>query len=299
MLKMKNAALATAVLLALAACGGSSPDDADPGLDNGTPVIPGTGPGTDPDPDPGTDPGTDPAPADDTFAGSIVMRSNQVLFNGGDYVNAQDYAVFSTTGVYAQESRAAGASTPLSTFGMRVDQIGMNGQSGTIRVAVEFDNTASDELFQFLVEGATLTINETGRMSIASPDTARAYVVVNNGSGASANVTVAEVPADAVTVSTRPVHDHDPSSFALLVNLDAIMQAAIAAATDADRAVLAGASNANASGRYTLRMGLTGITLENDSGNAITLESPITVGSRAPLGGAGVSGVLYHNVEYP
>lgn len=294
MLKLRNAALSMAVLLALTACGGSSSSDTTAA---DTPVIvPGDNTGT----PPGDNSGGPVTPEPDAvFTGSMITVGNQILFNGTAYANAQDLSTFNTTGVYAQEAGAAGASTPLASIGIRVGQAAMNDQSDNIRVAVEFDNADTDQNFKFLIQGATLSVDAAGIMSLTVPATATGLVTLDDGTGNTASVPLTAVPASALSISTTPVDGSDPNSFALSVNLAAIMDAAIAAADPADALLLDTVSNANATGRYNVRMALTGVTLENEAGNPVTVDQPITVGTQPAVGGSGVTGLLYHNTPYP
>jgi hypothetical protein len=285
MLKMKNAALTMAVILALAACGGGSSDPVDPGTN--TPTNPGTDPGT----DTGTDPGTDPAD-DATFEGNMVLAANQVLFNyPAPNEVAVDYETFQTSGAFGF---ARGENAPIESFGLRVYQEGMMGQSENVRVALELDDVDSDGLIQVLLDQATLSIDDAGVMSATVPDTARVHVVVRNAAGESASVSADGVAPGAFSFIGN-VDPDDTNSHGLVIDLDALMAAAIAAASAENQALLQSARDVE--GQFNMRVGITGVTLRNQAATDLTLAEPITVGDQPAVStGAGLSGVLYIGV---
>ncbi|HVL75320.1 MAG TPA: hypothetical protein VM406_04835 [Noviherbaspirillum sp.] len=210
----------------------------------------------------------------------MVLAANQVLFNG----NGIGYEAFSTSGAYGQ---APGTNAPLSSFGLRVYQEGMAGQSNTVRVALEMDQTDGSALLQMLVDRATLSISETGALSITVPDNANAYVVVNDGAGNSATVSTSEI-ADNV-IRFAPIAD-DPTSFGLIVDVDAIATAAAAASPQAATALQ---TLRTLAARYDMRMAITGVGLRSSGGNDLTAgTTPITVGDQPAVSGGGVAGVF-------
>lgn len=274
MLKLKNAALVTAVMLALAACGGgsdpapTSPGTETPGGQNPGGENPG---GENPG---GENPGGENPPANDaTFQGTMNLAANQVLFNG----NGIDYGTFSTTGAYGQ---ARGTNAPLQSFGLRVYQADMMGQSDTVRVGFELDDVNSDARIQMLIDQATLAVDAEGNMSITVPDAATGYVVVRDATGQTATVQVADLPADVLRLV--PIPD-DSTSEGLTLDVDALMGAAINAASAEQQTLLQ--SMQAVEGEFTLRMGITGVELLSGTGADLSLTSPLVVADQPAIAG--------------
>lgn len=271
MLKMKNAAISMAVVLALAACGGGGGGDAvDTG--NNPPANPGGG-------------NNNPPAQDAQFAqGNLALAAGEV-FEGG---RALPYTAFvdstASGGLYGV---TAGTNSPVQSFGLRVSQEGMAGQSNPVRIGIELDDMASDARMQVLLSGVQLSISDTGTISVAIPATATAHAEVRTATNTTTSANATGLPATAVRLVDIP---GDTTSDGLVVDLQAIMGAVIAAAPEANRAALRAASEF--SGRHTLRMAISGVTL-NVNGTATTAGGPITVGTQPALNGGGVSGNIW------
>ncbi len=266
MFKLKNAALATAVILALAACGGGSSDPVvnDPPTQPGGENPGGENPG-------GENPG-DPPATDAAFEGSMTLAADQVLVNG----NPLPYSAFVTTGLFGQ---APGTYAPLQTVGLRVFQVGMNGQSETVRVGFELADVTDAARIQILVDQATLSVDAPGNMEISVPATATAYVVATVG-GTTSTVAVTGLPADVVRFT--PIAD-DPTSLGLTLDVDAIMGAALAAAPAEDQPLLQALPDVE--GEFRLRLAVSGIDLQTSAGTDLALSAPLTVAGQPALAG--------------
>lgn len=306
MFKLKNAVLTTAIIMALAACGGGDDDPVTQPVDETPTEQPGgEQPGGE---EPGGEQpggeepgGEEPPPTaepDATFEGAMTLTpvgADQILINN----NGIAYSAFTGTGAYGQ---ARGDFAPLQSFGLRVDQVGMVGQSGDVRVGLELDDVDSDALIQMLVDQATLTVDAVGAMTLTVPETAQAHVVVRNAAGDTSTVTIADVPADAVSFTA--IAD-DPTSMGLTIDADAIMEAALAAAPEAEQALLQ--SMRDLEGQFTVRMAVSGVDITTSAGTDLALSEPLVVGDQPALAGgydadtsdtepgngAGVEGTLY------
>lgn len=308
MLKMKSAALSIAVILALAACGGSS-DAVDPTAAPGTPTSPG-GDNTPPPADPGgnpTPPPEPPPPADAVINGDMVLGANQVLFNDADPATEDgilpiDYPTFSDTtrGAYGI---AGGTNAPIQSFGLRVypnaNMYTGGAQSENIRIGIELVEVTGGQnrLIQMLIDKATFNISETGVLSVTVPADAQVHAVVRNAAGETATISAGGLAANTVRYVAIP---DDPTSLGFTVNVDAAMSAAIAAATGADLTVLQSAKDVE--GSFNMRMAISGIQLLSETATELTLAAPLTVGTQPTLAGgsdpavrdgAGVAGVLH------
>lgn len=270
MLKMKNAAISMAVVLALAACGGGGGDAVDTG--NNPPANPGGG-------------NNNPPAQDAQFAqGNLALAAGEVFEDGRPLPYTAFVNTTSSGGLYGI---TPGTNSPIRSFGLRVSQEGMAGQSNPVRIGIEIDDMASDARMQVLLTGVQLSISDAGTISVAIPASATAHAAVRTATNTTTSASTTSLPATAVRLEGIT---GDTTSSGLIVDLEAIMGAVIAAAPEASRSALRAATEF--SGRHTLRMAISGVTL-NVNGTATTAGGPITVGAQPALNGGGVSGNVW------
>lgn len=269
MLTMKNTAISVAVVLALAACGGGGGGDA-----------------VDPGNNPPNNPGGENPPAQD----AQFQNGNLALASGVVFENERPLpydAFINTTAAGGLYGITPGTNSPIQSFGLRLSQEGMQGQSNPVRIGIEIDDMASDAQMAVLLSGVQLSISEAGALSLAVPATATAHATVRTATNVSTNGSVTGLPESAVRLIAI---EGDSTSQGLIVDLEAVMGAIIAAAPEAERAALRAATEF--SGRHTLRMAISGVTL-NVNGAATTAGAPITVHNQPALSGGGVSGNVW------
>jgi hypothetical protein len=146
------------------------------------------------------------------------------------------------------------------------------------------------EILQFMIDQVDLAVSATSELSVTIPTTARIFVYVKNGSGATANLTATEVPANAVRLVDI---DGDSTSKALTVDLDAIFTRLLAAA-QGDTARLAVLNSVkDFSGTFGTSKTISNVVIQKaDDSRATGAAITVTGSSQPALTGAGLVGRL-------
>lgn len=269
----KNAIVSLAMVLALAACGGS--DGGDPPATNPPPT------------DTNNPPGGNPPPVNDTvLEGHLLLVGDQVLFNDIG-ITTEQFA----TGAYGF---AKGTTFPLQSFGLRlmpVDMITDSGQTQKARVAFELIDAAAggQQAVQMMINEVDVAVDAAGQWTVSVPSTATLYVYTRTATGETANATVTGLPADLIRLS--PISG-DSTSSGLTLDVDRAFEQVVTAASVAAQPVFN--SVIGFTGDFNLRTTISNVEIRSQTGDTALTGASITVtGSDQPaVTGAGVQGML-------
>lgn len=290
MFKQKNVLISLAVALLISACGGGGGGSGDgattPPPSNNQPPATGTTP--------------PPASVDESvMSGNLQLVAPAVLING-IAINVNQFEP-NTTLADGAGPFAHGTNAPIQTFGLRVSPEGMSadgaGQTKRVRVAMDMTEEAGTvssgqeaEILQFMIDQVDLGVSATSELSVTIPSTARIFVYVKNGSGATANLTATEVPATAVRLVDI---EGDSTSKALTVDLDAIFTRLLEAA-QGDTARLAVLNSVkDFSGTFGTSKTISNVVIQKEDDSPATGAAITVTGSSQPaVNGAGLVGRL-------
>jgi hypothetical protein len=292
MFKQKNALISIAVALLISACGGGSDD---PALSNTTqPPASGTTP-------PPSSGNTPPATIDETLmAGNLQLQDPAVIFNGTPIrVDQFEPNAGLPNGAGSFER---GTNAPIQTFGLGVKPEEMAadgaGQTKRARLAIDMTEEAATvgageeaEVLQFMIDQVDLAVSGTGELSATIPSTAKLYVYTKNSAGATANMTVTDLPANAVRVVDVPdVFE----SRAITVDYDALFTRLLEAA-QGDTAKLAVFNSVkDFKGTFGMSPTISNVAIQKP-GDAPAVGAPVTVtnSGQPAVTGAGLVGRLW------
>jgi hypothetical protein len=286
MFKDKNALISLAVAVVLAGCGG--------GGGGGTPVTASTTTTTTAT-TPTTPPVTTPVVVVDEslMAGFFALVGNQIMFD--DIAITTDQFADATATPKGAYGFAKGTNAPLQTFGLRIrpEDMGVDaGQSKTARLALELKDRATGGLqtLQVMIDKVDIAVSATSQVTVSVPASAKLYVYAKNSAGQSTNVTVSNLAADMVKLTTI---SGDASSHGFTLNLDAAITAALAAA-QGDTAKLAVVNSLkDFAGEFDMNVTLSNVTIKKVDGTALAGAAITVTGSGQPaVNGAGVKGIL-------
>jgi hypothetical protein len=227
------------------------------------------------------------------MSGFLQLVGNQVLFNGiGITTDQFANAAATPKGAYGF---AEGTNAPLQTFGLRVrpEEMAVEaGQSKTARLAIELKDRAVGGLqtMQLMIDQVTISVSATNQLTVSVPATAKMYVYINNAGGQNATVTVPNLAADLVQLTTI---DGDASSHGLSLNLDAAITAAINAAQGDTAKLTVLNSLKDFIGEFDMNATVSNVVLQKTDGTALAGASITVTGSEQPaVNGAGVKGII-------
>jgi hypothetical protein len=297
MFKRKNALISLAVALLISACGGGGGDDPSPST---TTPPPATNPGTGNNPPDG---GNNPPPAtvdNEPMAGNLQLLDPAVIFNGTP-INVSQFEANEDLPNGAG-SFARGTNAPIQTFGLGVESEGMDmdgaGQTKRVRMAIDLTEEAGTvaageeaEVLQFMIDQVDLAVSATNELSVTVPSTAKLYVYTKNSSGGIANMTVADLPADAVRLVDVPeVYE----SRAITIDFDAIF-ARLLEAAQGDTARLAVFNSVkDFTGTFGMSSTISNVAIQKTGDGAATgADITVTNSDQPAVTGGGLVGRLW------
>lgn len=277
MFKQKNALIAIAVAMLVAACGGGGDD---PPANNNPPAQ---------NPGGNNPPGGNIPPADDSVMTGHLELVNQVQVNE----NPIAYSAFTGSGGWGFEK---GIHSPLQKFGIRVDSVLTPVQNkDAARIAIDIRDASAANIIQLMIDKIKLTSDATGELTVTVDPTAKAYVYAKTAAGAVNSVSVNALPAN--VISFLQVDPADQDSKMLAVNIEEVIAAAKGTSTSPVYAALP-----DLTGKYNLSFTVSNVALRvgtaaDGTGGTPLVGETITVtgAQQAPVPGGGVKGTVWLN----
>jgi hypothetical protein len=289
MFRHKNALIAVAVAVLLAACGGGGSDSSPEAG-----VNPGTNTGGTNNPPPGQ------TVADVKLAGNLIL--DQVVANGTPYpIESFEGTTPNNQGFYGQDLGVSGS--PLKTFGLKMmpDQVPTTGGSGNGHIAIEIMDAAanSPQQFQVSIDRVDYKFSSDGNRTLtaSAAKTAKAYLHVRNATGGVADVVVDNLPDGVITV--RSDFADDAGFRGLIVDMDKLFAAAkTKAAGDAAKTTVLNTVK-DFKGEFNMNATFSALNILRGANPSAGADITVAGSGQPAIKGTGVKGKLWINDQPP